>query len=213
MKFLHYTSAVSQPCLLLLDANLALAEFFGWKWSLWPLLTWLAVQWSKAFFSELIWLIQWYETLLNSLIYTSAIPQPCLLLIAANLALPGLLGWKLRLWPVLIWLAVQWRKFVFSLTLHVCINDMKTSQLSTLYLRRATAILLLITANLAQAGFFGWKWNFWFVRAWLAVQQIKTLFVLTLYDSINTMKHFRNFFITPQPCHIHFCCPLLPIWP
>ena len=36
---------------------------------------------------------------------------------------------------------------------------------------------------------------------------------LILYDSINDMKQLRNVFITPQLCHIHFCCLLLPICP
>ena len=27
------------------------------------------------------------------------------------------------------------------------------------------------------------------------------------------MKHFWTVCITPQPCHSHFCCCLLPIWP
>ena len=36
---------------------------------------------------------------------------------------------------------------------------------------------------------------------------------LTLYDSINDMKFLRTVAITPQPCHSHFCCWLLPIWP
>ena len=48
---------------------------------------------------------------------------------------------------------------------------------------------------------------------WLAVQQSKAVFFLTLYDSINDMKHFRTVCITPQPCHSHFCCLLLPSWP
>ena len=107
--------------------------------------------------------------------YTSAMSQPFLLLIATNLALAGFWGWKLCLW--------------------------------------ATAILMLIAANLAQAGFLDWKWSLWHVPDWLAVQRIKAVFFLTLYDSINDMKHFWTFCITPQPWHSHFCCWLLPIWP
>ena len=104
----------------------------------------------SCLFHELIWEYQWYETLPNCLHYTSSMPQPFLLLIAANLAIAVYLGWKLSLWPV---------------------------------------------------------------PAWLAVQRSKAVFFLTLYDSINDMKHFRTFFITPQPRHSHFCCWLLPIWP
>ena len=49
--------------------------------------------------------------------------------------------------------------------------------------------------------------------SWLKVQQSKAVFLITLYDSIIDMKHFLNVSITPQPCHSHFCCWLLPIWP
>ena len=73
--------------------------------------------------------------------------------------------------------------------------------------------LLLIAANLALAGCLGWKWSLWPVPDWLAVQQSKAVFSLTLYDRINDMKLFRTVWITPQPCHSHFCCWMLPIWP
>ena len=39
------------------------------------------------------------------------------------------------------------------------------------------------------------------------------LFFLALHDSINDMKLFLTLCITPQPCHSHFCCWLVPIWP
>ena len=74
-------------------------------------------------------------------------------------------------------------------------------------------ILLLIAANLALAGFLGWKWSLWPVPTWLVVQQSKAVFFLSLYASINDMKYFQTVCITPQPCHIYFCCWLLPIWP
>ena len=73
--------------------------------------------------------------------------------------------------------------------------------------------LLLIAANLAQAGFLGWKWSLWPMPAWLEVQESKAFVILTLYDSINDIQRFWNFFIAPQPCHSHFSCWLLPIWP
>ena len=34
----------------------------------------------------------------------------------------------------------------------------------------------------------------------------QNLFSLTLYDSVNNMKHFQNVCITSQPCHSHVCC-------
>ena len=73
--------------------------------------------------------------------------------------------------------------------------------------------LLLIAANLALAGFLGWNWSSCPVPTWLAVQRSKAVFFLTLYDSINDMKNFLTVCITPHPCHIHFCCWLLPILP
>ena len=156
MNCLNYTSAMSQPFGSLIAANLAQAWCLGWKWSLWPELTWLAVQrsiavffftlfdnindvtklrpvcitplwwyshfccwfltnWTspnfwegnsayglwrlglwynieKLVFSGLILYYQWYETLLNCINYTSAVTQPFLLLIAANLGVAGCLG-------------------------------------------------------------------------------------------------------------------------
>ena len=73
--------------------------------------------------------------------------------------------------------------------------------------------LLLIPANLARAGCLGWKWTWWPVKAWLAVQRRKCVFFLILYDNINDMKLFQNVCIIHQPCHSFFCCWLLPIWP
>ena len=75
------------------------------------------------------------------------------------------------------------------------------------------AILVLIAANLTITGFLGWKWSLWPVPAWLALRRSKAVFFLALYYSINDMKYFRTVSITPQPCHSHFCCWLLPIWP
>ena len=104
----------------------------------------------SCLFPKLIWYYKLYETLPNCLHYTSAVPQPFLLLISANLALAGCLGWKWSLWPV---------------------------------------------------------------STWLEVQRSKAVFFLTSYDIINDMKYFLTVRITPQPCHSHCCCWLLPIWP
>ena len=73
--------------------------------------------------------------------------------------------------------------------------------------------LLLIAANLAQAGCSGWKLSLWPVLTWLVVQQRIAIIYLTLYDSINDMKQFLTFCIPPQLCHSHSCCWLLPIFP
>ena len=191
---LHHTSAVPQPFLLLIAANLALAGFLGWKWSLWPVPAWLAVQRSKAVFSLTLYdNINDMKYFQNCLHPTSALPQPFLLLISANLALAGFLGWKLSLWPLSTWLEVQQIKAVFFLTLYDSINDMKYFRNFLHYTSAVPQPFLLLTAaNLAQAGFLGWKWSLWPVPAWLAVQRSKALFFLALYDIINDMKYFRN---------------------
>ena len=88
-----------------------------------------------------------------------------------------------------------------------------TYEMFALQLTRATAFYLLIAANLTQAGFLGWKWSLWPIPDWLKVQRSKAVFFLTLYDIINDMKYFWNVCIAPQPCHSHFSCWLLPIWP
>ena len=163
-------------------------------------------------FPDQVWYYLGYEIFPKFLHHTSAMPQPFLLLIAANLTLPGCLGWKWSLWPEPAWLAVQRSKSVFFLTVYDSINDMRYFR-NFLYHTSALPqpLLLLIAANFALAGFLGWKWSLWPVLTWLAVQRSKAVFFLPLYDSINDMKQFISVFITPQPCHSHFCCWLLPI--
>ena len=115
----------------------------------------------------------------------------------------GFLGWKLSLWYVPAWLAVQQSKAVFFLTLYDSINDMKYF-LNCLHHTSSVPqpFLLLMAANLALTGFLGWKWSLWSVPDWLAVQRSKYVFFLALHDIINDMKHFWTVLITssvPQP--------------
>ena len=140
-------------------------------------------------FPDPIWYYKWYETFPNCMHYTSAVSQPFLLLIAANLDLAGFLGWKWSLWPVPTWLAVQRSKALFFLTLYDSINDNKYFR-NCLHHTAALSqpFLLLIAANLAQAGFLGWKWSLWYVLTWLAVQRRKAVFFQTLDVIINDMK-------------------------
>ena len=48
--------------------------------------------------------------------------------------------------------------------------------------------LLLIGANLTQAGFWAEDWSLFSVPNWLAAQRIKAVVFLTLNVSINDMK-------------------------
>ena len=85
--------------------------------------------------------------------------------------------------------------------------------MSASYLSHATSMFVVDCCQFGPHGCLGWKWNSWIVPTWLAVHQIKSVFFLTLYDSINDMKHFQVISIAPEPWHNHFCCWLLPIWP
>ena len=97
----------------------------------------------SCFFPDLIWWYKWYETLHNCLHHTSSVPQPFLFLIAANFTLAGFVGWKLSLWPVRTWLAVQPSKAVFLLTLYVSIDDMRYFLILASHLSRATVIFIV----------------------------------------------------------------------
>ena len=215
------TSAVSQPFWLMVAANLTLPVDLSWKWSLWPVPTWLAKQRSKAVFflilyvnikdtkhfwtvsiktqlchsnfccwllpiwpkldvwaeygaygqcrlgwryngrkisfPDLIWYYLWYETLQNYLHYTSDVPQPFLLLIAANLAQAGCLGWKWSLRPVPAWLTVQRSKAVFFWPYMILSMIWNTSQLSPAELSRATAIFVVGGCQIDPSGMLGLK--------------------------------------------------------
>ena len=66
---------------------------FGLKMELRPVTAWLVVQWIKAvFFMTIYDSIDDMKYFQNCLHHTSAMPQPFLLLIAANLALAEFLG-------------------------------------------------------------------------------------------------------------------------
>ena len=103
------------------------------------------------------------------------------------------------------WLALQRSKAVFLLILYDSINDMKYLQKC---LHHTSAVpqpfLLLIAANLAQAGFLGLKWSLLPVPAWLALQRSKAVFFLNSHVSINDMEYFQTVCITPQPCQRNF---------
>ena len=60
---------------------------------------------------------------------------------------------------------------------------------------------------------FGLKMELMACARLVSVKLNKSVFFLTLYDSINDMKLFWTVCITPQPCHSQSCCWLLPIWP
>ena len=52
---------------------------------------------------------------------------------------------------------------------------------------------------MAQAGFLGWKWSLWPVPTWLAVQQSKAVFFMTLYVSINDSTHPKLYVLILSP--------------
>ena len=124
-----------------------------------------------------------------------------------------ILGWKWSLWPVPTWLAVQQREYLFSRSYMIVSMIWNSSELSALQIIRATAIFVVYCCQFGPNWNFGLKWRLWPMPAWLAVQRNKAVFFLTFYDSSNDMKLLWTLCITPQPCHSHLCCWLLPIWP
>ena len=117
------------------------------------------------------------------------------------MACAHLVGGKMEqscIFPDLIWY-YQWYEIL-----------PKLSQSHLIYSR---AIFVVDCCQFGPSSIVGWKWSLWPVPAWLVVQQSKSVFLLTLYVSINDMKYFRTASNTPQPCHSHFCCWLLRIWP
>ena len=87
------------------------------------------------------------------------------------------------------------------------------SKLSASHIISATDIFIVVCCEFGSSWIFGLKWSLWPVQTWLVVQRSKAVFFLTLYDIINDMKHLWTVYITPQPCHSHFCCWLLQIGP
>ena len=116
-----------------------------------------------------------------------------------------ILGWKWSLWSVA---RLRCNADKFQVDLYEVLPN---------FLHHTSAVpqpfILLIAANLGLAWFLGWKWSLWPVPAWLEVQRSKAVFFLTLHGHINDMKHVWTVCITPQPCHSHFYCWWLPIWP
>ena len=108
-------------------------------------------------FPYLIWYNELYEFPPNCLHYTSAMPHPFLLLIAANLVLTVFLGWKWSLWPVPTWLELQRRKYFFSMTLYDTINYMKHFQNVCIIFTRATSIFVVDCCQFGPNWIFGLK--------------------------------------------------------
>ena len=146
MIFEYYSNIFSTRYTFCVLEIVSQAAFFykGWKWSLWSMPAWLALQRSKS----VIFLI-WYDSINDikqypkCLYYTSAVPQPFVLLIAANLAQAEFLGWKWSLWPVPTWLTVQWSKAVFFLNLMIASMIWNTSELSASHHSLATFIFVV----------------------------------------------------------------------
>ena len=165
-------------------------------------------------FPDLIWYYQWYEWLSNFLHHTSAVPHPFLLLIATNLALASCLGWKWSLWLVPTWLMVQKSRAVFFLTSCDIINDMKhfwtVCIIPQPWHSHFCCWLLLIWSSLyfwAENGAYGLFWLGWRYNGAKLYLYRTDMIVSIIWNTSETVS------ITPQPCHSHFSCWLLPIWP
>ena len=176
--------------------------------------TWLEVHWSKAvFFLSL-------NDIINDMKYFRTVyikPQPCH---------SHFCCWLLPIWPKLdVWAEngafglcrLGWmyngKKLYFSYPYIIVSMIWNNYEMSASHLSRATAIFVVDCCQFGPSAFLGWKWSLWPVPTWLEVQRSKAIFLLTLHVSFNVTNHFWTVCITPQPCHSHFCCWLLPIWP
>ena len=88
-----------------------------------------------------------------------------------------------------------------------------TSELSASHLSRVSAIFVDDCCQFGPSLMFKLEMELMASPDWLAVPQSKALIFLILYDNINVITHFWTVCITPQPCHSHVCCWLIPIWP
>ena len=186
----------------------------GWKWNLWPVLTWLEVQRSKAVF----YLILYYS--INDMKHFRIItiePQLCHSHFCCWLlpTLPMVDIWADNRAYGLCWLGWRYNGSKMSFSSYYTIVAMiwNTSELFPSHLSHATAMFVVDCCQFGPSWIFCWKWSLWPVPTWLAVQRSKAVFFLTLYGNINDMKHFWTVSITPQPCHSHVCCWLLQILP
>ena len=114
----------------------------------------------NCLFTDLIWYYQWYEILTNCLYYTSAVSQPFLLLIAANLALAGCLGRNGAYGLCRLGCRYNGAKLSFSWPYMIVSMIWNTSKMSALHLSRATAIFVVDCCQ------FGPSWMFILSMIW-----------------------------------------------
>ena len=134
--------------------------------------------------------------------------------------------WLLPMWPKmdfcaengaygLCWLGWRYNRATLSFSWPNMIVSMiwNTFKLSALHLSRATAIFDVDCCQFGPSWMFGLKLELMACADLVSVTSEKIWIFLILYDSINDMIYLWFFCITPQPCHSHFWCWLLPIWP
>ena len=147
----------------------------------------------RCIFTDLIWYYQWYEILPK--LSPSLLSRATAIFVfdCCQFGPSWIFGLKMELMACAYFVGGTTDQSCLLLALYDSINDMKHLQN---FLHHTSAVpqpfLLLIAANLALAGFLGWKWSLWPVPAWLAVQRSKYVFFLILYDSINDMNYLRN---------------------
>ena len=123
-------------------------------------------------------------------------------------------GLEWSLWPVPAWLEVQRIIAVFFLTLYDSINDMKYWQTVCITPQPCYSHfccwLLPIWPKLdyrAKNGAYGLRRIGWQNNGTNLSSSWPNMIVSMIWNTSETLC------ITPQPCHSHFCCWLLPIWP
>ena len=149
---------MSHPLLLLIAANLAKAGFLIWKWSLWPVLTWLAVQRKKSTFSLTLYNIINGTKHFQTVFIT---PQPCHSHCCCWLLLvwPKLDFWSENVAYDLCWLCWQYnRANLYFFWLYMIFSMIwNTSKLSASHLSRATAIVVVDCCQFGPSWIYGLK--------------------------------------------------------
>ena len=170
-----------QPFLLLIAANLALAGFLGWKWSLWSVPAWLEEQRSKVvFFLTLYDSINDMKYFWNCLHHTSALSQPFYLLIAANLAQAGFLGWNGAYGLCRLGWRYSGAKLSFSWPYMIVSMIWNTSEISALHLIRSTAILVVDWCQFGPSWIFGLKMELMVCAGWGVMETVSEVFHYSL---------------------------------
>ena len=152
---------------------------------------------------------------MNCLNYTSAVPQPFLLLIAANLIVAWCLGWKWAYNMCRIGWRVNRSKLYFSWPDMIFLMIWYTSKMSALHLSRSTSIFVVDCCQIGPNWIFGLKMELMACANLVGGTTNHRCLFLALYDSIKDMKLLLFINIAPHRATAIFvvdCFKFGPSW-